>query len=232
MQSELVTQIWEEYWKEKKYNPIVTNPNEKGVYDGQREDLITQMGMASFLEGVKKDFKEGFRVLDYGCGAGALGNFISERLEDFKYWGLEPSSGQGGGRIQTARDAFGNDSRVEFGTIDEDLDRVLENPFDAVILISVFTHLEIHDSYWILDKLKKVFDVNPNASIVFSCFTAEERRLHWHQPQIWERYYHESYVRESDWENWCKDNGLQLTKVLDFPAAHGYVHEIYKIHKL
>lgn len=232
MQSELVTQIWEEFWKEKKHTPIVINPNQKGVYDGDREDLITSMGMASFLDAVRKDFKAGFSVLDYGCGAGALGNFISERLEDFSYVGLEPSSGQGNDRIQTAKNAFGEDSRVKFGTIDEDLDEVLKNKFDAVILISVFTHLEISDTKAILDRLKKVFEVNPNASIVFSCFTADVPRLHWHQPQIWERYYHESYIKESDIENWCKDNELQLTKVVDFHAAHNYVHEIYKIHKL
>jgi cyclopropane fatty-acyl-phospholipid synthase-like methyltransferase len=231
MQNELVTTIWEEYWKNTPHTPIVTNPNGKGVYDGNREDLLTSMGMASFLEAVKPHFKDGFKVLDYGCGAGALANFVSERLEDFHYWGLEPSSGQGGDRIQTARNAFGNDSRVKFGTIDEDLSEILKNPIDAVILISVFTHLEINDTYDILANLKKVFEVNPQSSIVFSCFTAEERRLHWHQPQIWERYYHESYIRERDLKNWCKDNELQLVKVLDFHAAHGYVHEIYKIVK-
>lgn len=231
MQNELVTNLWEEFWKNKPFGAIVPNPNQKGVYDGQREDLITSMGMASFLDAVKPKFKSGFKVLDYGCGAGALANFISERLEDFSYVGLEPSSGQGRDRIQTGINAFGNDSRVKFGTIDEDLEDVLKNPIDAVILISVFTHLEINDTYGILDNLKKVFEVNPKSEIVFSCFTAEERRLHWHQPQIWERYYHESYIRERDLKNWCKDNELQLVKVLDFHAAHGYVHEIYKIVK-
>lgn len=222
-------EIWESFWSNKTNNPIVLNPPAI-TYGGTNTEPLASIGMCCFLDAVKGKFHDGFSVLDYGCGAGILSNFISERLSTFNYYGLEPKGNHGAERINLGKQYF-NDSRVFLGFIEDDLDNCLVKPIDSIILISVFTHLEIADIRRILDNLTKVFNNNPNCDIVFSCFISDSNHVSNHQPHIWERFYGVSHIKESDLIDYCNTNDLKLRKHISFVAQGGYQHEIYKINK-
>tara|TARA_Y100000004_G_scaffold126608_1_gene142528 strand:- start:1479 stop:2207 length:729 start_codon:yes stop_codon:yes gene_type:complete len=220
---------WNEYWVNKKFKPIIENPPQV-AYGGTNIEPLASIGMSYFLEPCREKFKDGFVVLDYGAGAGILCNFISERLEDFKYYGLEPYSEHGIERISLGKDIF-KDSRVTFGYIEKDLNLVLSESPDCIVLISVFTHLELDDITKILNNLIKVFDYNPNCDIVFSCFLADKEYAVHPQPDIWKNFYGQSFIQESSIQNYCSLNNLELTKCPFFIADGGHKHEIFKINK-
>jgi SAM-dependent methyltransferase len=195
-------EIWDSFWSIKKFDPILKNPPSIS-YGGTNIEPLASIGMCCFLDTSKDKFKDGFSILDYGCGAGILSNFISERLSDFKYYGLEPNSVHGVERINLGKNLF-KDDRVFLGLIDNDLDFCLSKKIDSIILISVFTHLIIDDVTNILDNLIKVFEKNPNCDIIFSCFTSEINKVKDHQPHIWERFYGISHIQESELISYCE----------------------------
>lgn len=222
---------WNEYWVNTKYKPLYQNPPAE-VYGGTNFEPLASIGMSCFTDAIRTQFKEGITVIDYGCGAGILANFISERLENFNYFGLEPSTGWGPNRINLGRHYF-NDPRVTFGYTDIDFKSIIEtHKVDSIILISVFTHLIIEDIYKILDELREVFIYNTDASIVFSCFTSEMSTVSQLLPEINSNYYRDSYINLSDLQYYCSQNNLKLEKHMDFTAMGGWVHEIFKITKL
>jgi 2-polyprenyl-3-methyl-5-hydroxy-6-metoxy-1,4-benzoquinol methylase len=186
--------------------------------------------MCCFLDASKDKFTNGFSVLDYGCGAGILSNFISERLSDFNYYGLEPNTPHGKERINLGKNLF-KDDRVFLGLINDDLDFCFSKKIDSIILISVFTHLLISDITQILDRLTKVFDKNPNCDIIFSCFTSEFSKTERPETHIWERFYGKSYIQESELNDYCKKNNLKINKHTSFTSQGEHVHEIFKINK-
>jgi SAM-dependent methyltransferase len=223
-------EIWNSFWYNKHNQPILENPP-KVLYGGTNIEPLASMGMCCFLDPSRDKFKEGFSVLDYGCGAGILSNFISERLSEFNYYGLEPNSQHGMERISLAKHNF-NDERLFFGLIDTNLEHCLNQKLDSIILISVFTHLLIDDITAILDNLIKVFDKNTDCNIVFSCFTSYEDKVENFQPHIWERFYGTSHIKESDLIKYCDKNNLKINKHMSFTAQGGHIHEIFKIEKI
>jgi SAM-dependent methyltransferase len=223
-------EIWDSFWSVKSFNAIISNPPSIS-YGGTNIEPLASIGMCCFLDASKDKFTNGFSVLDYGCGAGILSNFISERLSDFNYYGLEPNTLHGKDRINLGKDLF-KDDRVFLGLINDDLDFCLSKKIDSIILISVFTHLLIDDITQILDTLIKVFDKNPNCDIVFSCFTSEFSKTENPQTHIWKRFYGVSYIQESKLNDYCEKNNLKINKHISFTAQGGYVHEIFKINKI
>ncbi len=223
-------EIWDSFWSIKKFKPILINPPSIS-YGGTNIEPLASIGMSCFLDACKDKFIEEFSVLDYGCGAGILSNFISERLDNFTYYGLEPNSTHGLERINLGNSLF-KDERVFLGFIDEDLDSLLSKKLDSIILISIFTHLMIDDIIGILDKITKVYDTNPNCDIIFSCFISEIEKVENLEPNIWERFYGESYIKEVDLEKYCEKNNLKLNKHMSFTAQGGHIHDIFKINKL
>ncbi len=223
-------QHWNEYWVNTKNPPLIQNPPVE-VYGGTNYEPLASIGMSCFTDAIRDDFKENFSVIDYGCGAGILANFISERLETFKYFGLEPNSGWGPSRIEVGKKYF-NDSRINLGFTDS-YDKIIENnKIDTVILISVFTHLVIEDCLQILDNLKNIFKYNKDASIVFSCFTSDTPKIGSLQSNINSNYYGDSYIKLEDLQNYTSENNLKLNKHMEFTAMGGWKHEIFKITKL
>jgi predicted RNA methylase len=222
---------WEDYWVNTKNKPLCEKPS-VNVYGGTNYEPLASIGMSCFTDVIKDKFKEGFTIVDYGCGAGILSNFISERLSDFTYYGLEPATGWGPSRISLGRETF-KDPRVNFGLIENDYDNIIKNnKIDAVILISVFTHLTIEDTYKVLDSLLNLFTYNQNASIVFSCFTENTPKLGHLQTNINSNYYSESYIKLEDLQTYCDIKKLNLRKHMDFIAMGGFNHEIFEITKL
>jgi len=221
---------WEDYWKNTKNKPLYENPPAE-VYGGTNFEPLASIGMSCFTDAVIDKFKEGFTIIDYGCGAGILCNFISERLTDFDYYGLEPNSGWGPDRITLGKQFF-NDNRIKFGLIESDYDNIISSKkIDAVILISVLTHLTIEDGLKVLGNVCKVFDYNENSSVVLSCFTTENPRIGSLQNYINDNYYSDSYIKLEDLKNYCEKNSLRIEKHMDFIAMGGYNHEIFKITK-
>ena len=222
---------WNEYWSMTPHKQIINNPP-KILYGGTYEEPAASIGMSCFLDAVRDEFVEGFSVIDYGCGAGILANFISGRLQDFNYYGLEPNSAHGMERIKLAHNYLA-DSRCTYGYIESDYEKVIKNKVDAVILISIFTHLIPYDIVLTLDNLIKVFDANPKASIVFSCFIDHQNdHAKGHLPAVWSRFYDMSYITVPFLQNYCISNGLSLTHHTTFIAFGGHQHQIYKITKL
>ena len=218
---------WEEFWSTKHQKPIIEVPPQS-LYGGTYIEPLASMGMSCFLEPVRDLFKEGVSILDYGCGAGILANFISERLKDYTYYGLEINSEHGIERLDIAK-KYLTDDRNYFGLINEDLRSVLKNKIDCVVLISIFTHLKIDAVKDIIFNLKPLFETNREAKIIFSCFIAEEDTVHNYQPEISEGFYGVSFIRETDLVNCCNDNNLKLSKCSDFIAQGDHVHNIFVI---
>lgn len=221
--------IWKEFWEEGKCSPIYTVPP-KEAYGGTNIEPLASMGMAHFLDPLRDDFKENIKILDYGGGAGILGNFISERLQKFEYFCLEPKGEHGESRIKLGKNLF-KDPRVFFGFIEEDLDYCFSKNIDAIILISIFTHLEKQDIEESLDRLHKVFDFNPDCQIIFSCFLGNEYVLDLPEPHIWKRFYRKVTLEEKYIENICKEKGFNIQKCNPFVAMYGHRHEIFKLTK-
>ena len=113
-------EIWDSFWSIKKFDPILKNPPLIS-YGGTNTEPLASIGMSCFLDASKDKFKDGFSILDYGCGTGILSNFISERLSDFKYYGLEPNSAHGLERINLGKNLF-KDNKIFLGLIDDNLD--------------------------------------------------------------------------------------------------------------
>ena len=221
---------WNEYWVNTKNSPIYQNPPAE-AYGGTNYEPLASIGMSCFTDAVRDDFKENFSIIDYGCGAGILSNFISQRLDNFNYFGLEPSTGWGPYRIEVGKKYF-NDKRVNFGFVEDYNEIIKNNKVDTVILISVFTHLVIEDCLAILDNLKNIFEYNKDASIVFSCFISETPKVSSLQSNINSNYYGDSYIKLSDLQNYIDEHNLTLTKHMDFIAMGGWKHEIFKITKV
>ena len=219
--------IWNNFWKNKTETPILKVPP-KILYGGTNEEPLASIGMSYFLEPIKNKFVDGISILDYGCGAGILANFISERLKNFYYYGLDTNSNHGNERLNLAKNYL-NDPRLHFGTIDDDLKNILNKKIDAIILISVFTHLPIVEIYNILDNLKNVFKKNKKASIIFSCFISNEEKLVDHLPEIWKNFYGISFITEKSLSNYCNKNKLLLKKQSVFVAQGNHEHHIYEI---
>ena len=219
---------WTSYWHREEYQPICVNPPAI-LYGGTHEEPLASIGMSCFLDAVKPKFKDGISILDYGCGAGILSNFISSRLNQFTYVGLEPNVIHGTERINLGKHYF-NDPRIKFGFINE-FSNIIKNKVDVVILISVFTHMIFDDIKTTLNDLITIFDNNPECTIVFSCFIDSESRVIMHQPHIWERFYGESYITLNNLETFCNENTIKLEKHMDFVAQGGYTHQIFKITK-
>jgi SAM-dependent methyltransferase len=218
---------WHDYWKNEPSTPIHPNPP-KEIYNGTREEPAASMCLATFMEPIKNKFKDGFKILDYGCGQGALANFISKRLDNFKYIGLEPNYEWGNIKLETARQYF-SDDRVEFGYCEDILD-YKDSGVDAIMLLSIFTHLDEAQVTSILDNLIQLYESNDKMKIIFSTFIGEIYRLN--KLRVPETGYYQDVTYPIEfYQDYAKRNNLRLVKQLDFHASGGYVHNIFSLEK-
>src|SRR5258708_1881971 len=162
---------WQDKWSQTAYPPINSNPNIPACY-GTDAEPWSSVWLASLCEGLGPSFSEGIRLLDYGCGAGRLCNFISQRLRDFHYFGLEPATHFGEMGIGFANDNFGADPRVSFGSISSPLEKKAIDTATAVVLVSVFTHLAFSNFERICDRFALI--LLKGGVVSFSAFLADE----------------------------------------------------------
>ena len=166
--------LWIDVWSKEKYPPIVENYN--GIIVGTDDEPAASLCIASFINAMGDKYKEGMKILDYGCGSARVCNFLSKRLIDFNYIGLERvESDYCRNCINKAIELFKKDPRVEVGYIDTDLDRKAIATCDTVLLLSVFTHTTIEETERILIKLLPVIERGGN--IVFSMIHGDSYKL-------------------------------------------------------
>lgn len=217
---------WDQFWSKEKYAPLVSyeKASRSRMYGGTNIEPLASIGMSYFLSPVEDLFNDGFSIIDYGCGAGILSNFISSRLKYFNYVGLEPNNQHGNERLSIAKRLI-NDNRVRFGYVDDISD--YEENFDCIIMISVFTHLTIEKIYSILDDLKP--KIKNGSKLIFSCFISDRYELLIPQPSIAKNFYGVSKITIDQLNKYVDDNELKIEKCDDFVAQGGYVHNIFKI---
>jgi SAM-dependent methyltransferase len=98
------------------------------------------------------DVSRPFSITDYGCGYGALVEYMREREYPFTYRGFDISQGM----IDIARQAYGHDPRCEFVARKEDL-----QPTDYAVASGIFNvRLEASDAEWLDYILKTVRDLD------------------------------------------------------------------------
>jgi 2-polyprenyl-3-methyl-5-hydroxy-6-metoxy-1,4-benzoquinol methylase len=165
---DIISKDWIETWSIEKYQPIVESYEEKGMIVGSDPEPTASVCMASFSKAMKDNFREGMKILDYGCGSGRFSNFLSKRLEKFEYYGMERYlSDYTKDCLSTALALLSHDDRVRFGFTETEFEKLVIEKVDTVLLLSVFTHTTIEETYRIIEKLMPVLE-KENGRIVFS----------------------------------------------------------------
>jgi SAM-dependent methyltransferase len=180
--------------------------------------------MASLIRPMGERFREGVRIIDYGCGYGRLFNFITGHLRDFHYYGAEPL---GGRYLDTAISYFGMDPRATFLTCEE----VVKSPeilkSDAVILGSVFTHLRPVTCEYILSTLWPI--VTNGGMIIFSVMM--KPGISFFQPGAYG--FQDCYGQSFQTKEWIRSLETKFERPIDnygkFECEGGFVHNIFCI---
>ena len=160
---------------------------------GSDSEPMTSYWMASLLNPMGDQFKEGVAILDYGCGGARLFNFIAGYLKNFNYIGAEP---RGSKELKIARAFFEDDPRALFITCESAIMSKVVLSCDVVILGSIFTHLLAEKCESILKSLWPVVD--NGGMIIFSAFFKPEAEATRPGAHGFEDCYSVSFQR-SDW---------------------------------
>src|SRR5438105_3164612 len=134
--------LWTEKWKQNLFTRIVEGPINGGC--GCEDEPLSSLWCAALAEAMGDRYGEGMKILDYGCGYARFFNFLTGRLKDFTYYGLEaPDSATGHGQrcIHFAKTSFGADRRGKFGFVGSELETEALREVDVILLGSIFTHL-------------------------------------------------------------------------------------------
>lgn len=166
--------------------------------------------------------KEGFTLLDYGCGNAALAVFITGKLSKFEYFGLEP---EGSPHIHSAV----SHPNIHVGYIGSPVEDIAIGQANCVILGSVFTHLEWKDSCAILDKIQPIIR---RGAVVFSCFIADAEAYidNNHYPYSSIPTYHYAFITEDMIKKYAELNKFNF-EITDIFYSLGDRNGIEVIHR-
>jgi 2-polyprenyl-3-methyl-5-hydroxy-6-metoxy-1,4-benzoquinol methylase len=179
--------------------------------------------MSSLIEPLEDKFCEGMKLLDYGCGNGRISNFLSGRLRDYTYYGIEP---QGQPGIDIAKQTF-NDSRHHFGYIGTDLETKALSEVDCIILGSIFTHLSFNDFKSIMEKFKN--SIMKGAVVSFSIFTDTEYKEIGRGAYGLSDCYNLVYYTEKQLNDWVSENNYTLKEFPSYIAQCVHIHRMFKL---
>jgi SAM-dependent methyltransferase len=181
---ELSHSLWTEKWSRAPYKTIVDGPiiGQTGYGPtpprcGCDDEPASSLWCASLAEGMGARFREGVRVLDFGCGYGRFFNFLTGRLRSFAYFGLELSGSvteHGEQCLRFAVSAFGKDGRAEFGFTGTDFEKRALKEAEIVLVGSVFPHLDFKRLDQLFSKFIPV--IEKGGAVVFSILLSDEYR--------------------------------------------------------
>jgi len=220
---------WINEWSVEKYEPITKDW--KAIGHGTDEEPAQSLSHSTFALAMRDKYCEGMKILDYGCGTGRYANFLSKRLKDFQYIGLEKAGSiQGWGEI-SVRDGLINaaqDPRFTLGFTETTLEEKAINDSDVVLLCSVFTHTTIEETHRIVKKLLPL--VERGGRVVFSMIHADQYSLNG-SLYGFDECYQVTYntVEQIDEMRYKFNVNIKLEE--KFMANWGYLHSIYSITK-
>jgi SAM-dependent methyltransferase len=230
---------WVDKWSHCPYRAIVSDfPDKISAYAasigfglfGTTEEPNSSLWLASLSEPLGERFRNGMKVLDYGCGGGRYANFLSERLEDFQYFGVEKRNsgyGHGEGAIKAARKLYGQDPRVQFGFTRTRFEAKAVGTADIVVLGSVITHVAIDEAGRIFDTVAPV--AGRGGVIVFSAFMADAYRLEGRGSYGFVDCYERAYYTGEQLRDLCSERNLTFVEEEGFLAQHVNMHHIFLV---
>lgn len=219
--------LWINKWSKEIYVPIVLEYEKKGIIVGTDPEPKASLCIASFVNAMGEKYKEGMKILDYGCGSARVSNFLSKRLKDFHYIGIEKfKSHYTETCINKAIELFGHDERVIVGYTESELEKKAIEICETVLLLSVFTHTTIEETERILKKLLPIIDRGGN--IVFSMIHGNKYELKGNAYDFKDNYSitYNTIKQVDDLKNKLNIN-IDLIDMFDA----GVMHSIYKITK-
>lgn len=213
--------LWRRKYESEPYPRIAPGVVHHGW--GSTGEPSSSVRSAVFSEAMGSYFREGVKILDYGCGAGRYCNFISGHLREFTYWGIEPS---GGGPfsiyqnvssmseegIRLATEAYGKDPRVRFGFVGSELEEEAIRTADVVLIAGIFTHLPEDQLYSVCNKMLPVVD--RGGSVVFSVFLADEYRAIGSGAYGFKDTYQICYYTREQLDTWAAKAGVKLVECM------------------
>lgn len=223
-------------WQARACYPAMV-PNFTTTGYGADAEPVTSLWLASLSQGIGDRFREGLKVLDYGCGRGRYFNFLCKYFCDFTYYGVEMLVGRKAPfteELAVAIRTFACDPRAHFAEIGSAGETEALKNADVVVLGSIFTHLTIGHSWTVLDKLLPIV-YNRSGIIVFSAILAK----HYNVSGAAGSYglkdcYHTVYNTAEQYEKFCaaRNVALKQVDVYDQPTAQHLNHTIYRIEAL
>lgn len=211
---------WTERWSKDKYQRLYPNFYVYGY--GSDSEPASSCWMATLLAPMGERFREGIRVLDYGCGGGRLFNFMTGQLRSFMYYGAEPA---GGKELAVAESYFKSDPRAKFMTCEEAVESEEVLSCDAVILGSIFTHLLEEKCESILRSIWPIVD--GGGMIIFTAIFRPEAEAHRPGAHGFDDCYAISFMREG----WIEDLERKLSRKVEEVDTYlaRVLHRVYRI---
>ncbi|MFC1612651.1 hypothetical protein ACFL29_02255 [Patescibacteria group bacterium] len=222
---------WKEIWFKEKYEPISNEYLSRGF--GTDKEPESSVCMASFANAMGTKFRDGITLLDYGCGSARFCNFMSRRLKDFLYYGVEkPGSFERWGEkaITYAHNNFGHDNRICLGFVGDNIEKEAIEKAEVALLLSIFTHLTIEDMNAIMDKLMPI--ILRGGSIIFSLFIGEAYITGRDKVYGFKDCYSEVYYTKEQIEAMAQRLNIKIDKKDVFKTPRGHKHIIFNAHKI
>ena len=188
-------------------------------------------------QGFGPRWKEGVKVLDYGCGYGRFCNYMTEWFQQFEYTGLEiPNHKRAEQCISFAKMHYGN--RGQFGYLGGNVEAAALNSVDVVLLGSVFTHFTflrfVEVFKWFIPAIER------GGSVVFTVIPGSVYELGSNGALGLDRFYDYSRFTAQQMTDWWTDINRtfsliktgSLKTMYSFPnTTEKIVHDIYRVEK-
>jgi hypothetical protein len=207
--------LWIDKWSKELYDSIGEVSSKEGM----------PVCFASFAQAMGTKFEEGVTILDYGCGPARFFNFMSKRLKNFMYYGIEPDSAYGINCINNIRNFYKKDKRISVGLIGTDVEQEALEQVDIVLLCSIFTHITIEQTKEVLYKLYPI--VNRGGIIVFSMILGDEYKVCEGNAYSMQNTYSIVYNTIKQIQELNTIYNIKLED--EWMSPRGHLHKIYKI---
>jgi cyclopropane fatty-acyl-phospholipid synthase-like methyltransferase len=220
--------LWIERWQSMPFTKLVEGPIKGGC--GCEDEPLSSLWCAALAQAMGEAYRERMKLLDYGCGYGRFFNFLSGRLENFTYYGLEVAdseTGHGQSCIQFAADSFGSDPRGRFALIGSELEREALTTVDTVLLGSIFTHLSFAAFEKLFGKCMPV--IERKGTIVFSIVLADRYSCDGPGKYGMKSCYRETRYTRQQLSEYFDRMGLALTEAEHFQAPSNDLQTIFRV---